>query len=67
MVGQEPSFAQLYIFDTADEELERRSCSFRGLNTEVLRTIQDVLHESHPYIQVGIYHCLHVLYLSLPI
>jgi hypothetical protein len=47
--GTLPAFAQLYIFDGEDEQLERRTRAFRGLNPNIARKIQSVLHMTHPY------------------
>ena len=46
-----PAYAQLYVFDGFDEQLERRGQAFHNLDPGVLRTIQEVLLELHPYVQ----------------
>jgi hypothetical protein len=38
-----PSFAQLYIFDSDEEQLQLRQRAFPNLNTQILRTIQQCL------------------------
>jgi len=48
--GVAPSFAQLYVFDTEDEQFQRRRAAFTGLCDEVLREVQTVLHALHPHV-----------------
>ncbi|KAF1980631.1 hypothetical protein K402DRAFT_300195, partial [Aulographum hederae CBS 113979] len=45
------AYAQLYIFDTEDEQLTHRSIAFRNLDPNISRMIQRVLHEYHPFVQ----------------
>ena len=53
--GRDACFAQLYIFNTADEQHDRRAHAYRDLDLHVLCTIQDVLHETHRFVQVCSY------------
>jgi hypothetical protein len=43
--GDKPAFAQLYIFDGAEEQLQRRGEAFTSLDPNALRTVQHVLTE----------------------
>ena len=49
--GEEPVFAQLYIYDPASA-LATRSRNNPGLNPLTLQTLQDVLWDSHPYAAI---------------
>ena len=59
--GEEPVFAQLYIYDPTTA-LEARCRNNSGLNPLTLQTIQDILWDSHPY--AAIYHHAHKLLLQ---
>ena len=48
--GQNPVFAQLYIYDT-DHENSNRLRVMRDLNAEILQSLQDMLDTYNPYIQ----------------
>jgi hypothetical protein len=48
--GQNPVFAQLYIYDT-DHENSNRLCVIRDLNANILQNLQDMLDTYNPYIQ----------------
>ena len=50
-VGQTPKFAQLYFHD-ADHETENRLSHVRTkLKPEILRPLQEMLHDINPYVQ----------------
>ena len=59
--GEEPVFAQLYIYDPATA-LEARCRNTSGLNPLTLQKLQDVLWDSHPY--AAIYRHAHELLLQ---
>ena len=59
--GEEPVFAQLYIYDPTAAH-EARCRNNRGLNPLTLQTLQDVLWDSHPY--AAIYRHAHELLLQ---
>ena len=59
--GEEPAFAQLYIYDPATA-LEARRRRNDKLNPLTLQALQDVLWESHPY--AAIYRHAHELLLQ---
>ena len=59
--GEDPVFAQLYIYDPATA-LEARRRRNSELNPITLQTLQDVLWESHPY--AAIYRHAHELLLQ---
>jgi len=46
-----PAFAQLYIFDSKDEQLSYRAQAFTGLDLASLRKIQDTFHAHYPLVQ----------------
>lgn len=48
---QAPAFAQLYLFDGDDEELQHRGQAFQGLDRDRLQLVQRVLRECNPYVQ----------------
>ena len=49
--GEEPVFAQLYVYDPADA-LATRQRNNPTLNPTTLQTLQDVLWDSHPYAAI---------------
>lgn len=49
--GEEPVFAQLYIYDPATT-LETQHSNNSGLNPLTLQKLQDVLWDSHPYTAI---------------
>jgi hypothetical protein len=48
--GQNPVFAQLYIYDT-DHENSNRLRIMRNLNADILQNLQDMLDTYNPYIR----------------
>ncbi|CAG8754997.1 13373_t:CDS:2 [Cetraspora pellucida] len=47
----QPSFAQIYVFDT-ENELQNRHNIMSSLNQETLADLQNMLHITNPYVQV---------------
>lgn len=48
--GEQPKFAQLYCFDT-ENELENRCSLFHSVRTEVLASLQHMLHRDNRLVQ----------------
>ena len=49
--GDKPGWAQLYLYDSRDERLNRRLDYYDGLDASILRDVQDVIERHNPYIQ----------------
>ncbi len=49
--GKEPKFAQLYISDPR-AELDGWMGNFGGLNTDIMQSLQTMLHECNPYASI---------------
>ena len=49
--GQQPKFAQLYIYDT-DSELQNRLNAFSGLRPALLSDLQTMLHQNNHWVQL---------------
>ena len=49
--GNTPRFAQLYVYDT-DNELLNRLQLFSGLHANVMERLQRMMHEHNPYVSV---------------
>ena len=48
--GQTPKFAQIYFHDT-DHELENRLNLFNGLDKQIMKQLQDMMHQCSPFYQ----------------
>ncbi len=49
----EPQFAQIYFYDTnLDNQLNRRTEIFPNLNVNILKALQDELHEINPFVRL---------------
>jgi hypothetical protein len=46
-----PKFAQLYISDP-HAELDGRMGNFGGLNSDIMQSLQTMLHECNPYANI---------------
>jgi len=49
--GDKPGWAQLYLYDSRDERLNRRLDYYDGLDASILRNVQDVIERHNPYMQ----------------
>ena len=50
--GDQPAFAQIYVFDTRMEaQIDRRMSIMAGLNRQVITTIQNMMREHNPLAQ----------------
>jgi hypothetical protein len=50
--NSEPSFAQIYFYDTdLDKQLQRRKNIIPTLNTDMLRALQEELHKINPFVE----------------
>ena len=50
--GESPKFAQIYFIDNQDSEVATRCAIVNGLKPDVIRGINQLLHESHHYVEV---------------
>ena len=48
--GQQPKFAQLYIYDTEYENNNRHNF-MKDMNNDILQHLQNMLDECNPYIK----------------
>ncbi len=49
--NERPKFSQLYVFDT-DAELNNRFENFNNLNKELVKILQDMMHDNNPYVYI---------------
>ena len=50
--NQKPTFPQIYFYDTdLDNQLQRWSSIFPNLNVDMLKALQDELHEINPFVK----------------
>ena len=50
--GESPKFAQIYFIDNQDSEVATRCAIVDGLKPNIIRGINQLLHESHHYVEV---------------
>ena len=50
--GESPKFAQIYFIDNQDSEVATRCAIVDGLKPDIIRGINQLLHESHHYVEV---------------
>ena len=50
--GESPKFVQIYFFDDRESEIATRSVIVEGLKPNIIRGINQLLHESNHYIEV---------------
>src|SRR5687767_13904013 len=49
--NHDPAFAQIYFYDTdLNKQLERRQEIFSHLSSDMLRVLQDELHQINPFV-----------------
>ena len=51
--GERPRFAQVYMFDSAQEQLDLHSETHPNLQLDVLQLLSAVLQAVNPYVQFG--------------
>ena len=51
MVGQVSKFNQIYIHQYADAQLDTRMTIYSGMNRDMLRELQSILHSINPFVQ----------------
>ena len=49
--GERPRFAQVYMFDSAQEQLQFRHEIYPNLQLDILQLLSTVLRELNPYVQ----------------
>ena len=49
--GERPGFAQVYMFDSAQEQLQFRHETHPNLQLDILQLLSIVLREVNPYVQ----------------
>ena len=50
--GESPKFAQIYFIDDRESEIATRSAIVDGLKPDIIRDINQLLHESNHYVEV---------------
>ena len=50
--GESPKFAQIYFIDDREAEIATRSAIVDGLKSDIVRGINQLLHESNHYVEV---------------
>ena len=50
--GESPKFSQMYFIDNQDSEVATRCAIVDGLKPAIIRGINQLLHESHHYVEV---------------
>ena len=50
--GESPKFAQIYFIDDRESEIATRSAIDDGLKPDIIRGINQLLHESNHYAEV---------------
>ena len=50
--GESPKFAQIYFIDSQNSEVATRCAIVDGLKPDIIRGINQLLHESHHYVEV---------------
>ena len=51
MVGQVSKFNQIYIHQYTDAQLDTRMTIYSGMNRDMLRELQSILHSINPFVQ----------------
>ena len=50
--GDSPKFAQIYFIDDLESEIATRSAIVDGLKPDIVRSINQLRHESNHYVEV---------------
>ena len=50
--GESPKFAQIYFIDDRESEVATRSAIVDGLKPDIIRSINELLHDSNHYVKV---------------
>ena len=50
--GESPKFSQIYFIDNQDSEVATRCAIVDGLNPDIIRGINQLLHDNHHYVEV---------------
>ena len=50
--GESPKFSQIYLIDNQDSEVATRCAIVDGLKPDIIRGINQLLHDSHHYVEV---------------
>ena len=50
--GESPKFAQIYFIDDQESEVATRSAIVDGLKPDIIRSINELLHDNNHYVEV---------------